>query len=82
MSFLSITTTSSTSSVQVGVDDTGVLQAIQATVTSDSGYLGVDVSNVGAALSMPSCYACPNWEVTPLYVITNTPVTTWCRTPG
>lgn len=67
---------------KVGVDDAGVLQAIQATLTADSGYLGVDVSSPGAVVTLPSCYACPNWELTPQYVLTNTPITTWCRTPG
>ncbi|MPC17990.1 Xanthine dehydrogenase/oxidase [Portunus trituberculatus] len=43
---------------------------------------GVDVSTPSAVAALPSCYDCPNWELTPQFVVTNTPVTTWCRTPG
>ncbi|XP_042860846.1 xanthine dehydrogenase/oxidase-like [Penaeus japonicus] len=67
---------------KVGVDDAGVLQAIQATLTCDSGYVAVDSSSSGAVMVMPSCYSCPNWEVTPQVVLTNTACNTWCRTPG
>ncbi|XP_063842980.1 xanthine dehydrogenase/oxidase-like isoform X2 [Scylla paramamosain] len=67
---------------KVGFDDAGKLQAVQAVLTADSGYKGVDVSSSSAVAAMPSCYACSNWELTPQFILTNTPVTTWCRTPG
>lgn len=67
---------------KVGFDDDGKLQAVQAVVTSNAGYRSVDISAPSAVAAMPSCYDCPNWELTPQYVITNTPITTWCRTPG
>ncbi|KAG0710872.1 Xanthine dehydrogenase [Chionoecetes opilio] len=66
----------------VGFDDAGVLQAVQVFLTADSGYSGVDVSCPSAVDALPSCYSCPNWELHPQFILTNTPVTTWCRSPG
>nr|XP_045608547.1 xanthine dehydrogenase/oxidase-like [Procambarus clarkii] len=54
----------------------------QATITSDAGYLPVDPNSSLSAECVPSCYSCPNWLVTPQFVLTNTPCNTWCRTPG
>lgn len=67
---------------KAGVNAEGILQAIEATLTSDSGYVAVDVSSGGAAPIMPSCYSCPNWNVKPQFVLTNTANNTWCRSPG
>ncbi|KAK7074021.1 hypothetical protein SK128_004963 [Halocaridina rubra] len=67
---------------KVGVDDAGILQAVQATMTCDAGYIGVDISVGSAVQCIVSCYTCPNWEVTPQHVFTNTANNTWCRTPG
>ncbi|XP_069995409.1 xanthine dehydrogenase/oxidase isoform X1 [Penaeus vannamei] len=67
---------------KVGVNDDGILQAIQATLTCDSGYVAVDTTSPGAVTCMTSCYNCPNWKVTPQIVLTNTACNTWCRTPG
>lgn len=68
--------------MQVGVDDAGILQAVQATLTCDTGYTAVDLSCIMGTRCLPSCYSCANWEVTPQSVLTNTPVNTWCRSNG
>ncbi|XP_042231221.1 xanthine dehydrogenase/oxidase-like [Homarus americanus] len=70
------------STYKVGVDDQGLLQAVQATITSDSGYTGTDPNCPLAPDCVPSCYACPNFLVTPQFVLTNTSCNTYCRTPG
>ncbi|XP_042858609.1 indole-3-acetaldehyde oxidase-like [Penaeus japonicus] len=70
------------STYKVGVDAEGRLQAVQATMTSDAGYVNVDPNNSTAPPCVPSCYTCPNWEITPATVLTNTPNNTWTRTPG
>lgn len=67
---------------KVGVDDAGVLQAVQATTIADSGYTSIDSSAIGAAYIMPNCYECANWEVTPRMIHTDTANNTWCRSPG
>ncbi|XP_068204498.1 xanthine dehydrogenase/oxidase-like isoform X2 [Palaemon carinicauda] len=67
---------------KAGVNAEGILQAIEATLISDAGYIAVDISSGGAAFVMPSCYACPNWNVKPQFVLTNTANNTWCRSPG
>ncbi|XP_037794702.1 indole-3-acetaldehyde oxidase-like [Penaeus monodon] len=70
------------STYKVGVDAEGRLLAVQATMTSDAGYVNVDPNNTGSPPAVPSCYICPNWEITPVTVLTNTPNNTWTRTPG
>ncbi|ROT64737.1 hypothetical protein C7M84_017304 [Penaeus vannamei] len=70
------------STYKVGVDAEGRLQAVQATMTSNAGYVNVDPNNTVSPPSVPSCYNCPNWEITPVTVLTNTPNNTWTRTPG
>ncbi|KAK3879999.1 hypothetical protein Pcinc_015481 [Petrolisthes cinctipes] len=70
------------STYKIGVDDAGLLQAVQATLTADSGYVGVDVSSPAAAIFLLACYTCPNWEITPQFILTNTACNTWTRTPG
>nr|XP_053653015.1 xanthine dehydrogenase/oxidase-like [Cherax quadricarinatus] len=67
---------------KVGVDEAGVLQAVEATLTSDAGSWSTPNSSQGAIFCLPSCYNCPNWLVTPQYVLTNTAPNTACRSPG
>ncbi|XP_069165338.1 xanthine dehydrogenase/oxidase-like [Procambarus clarkii] len=67
---------------KVGVDDAGLLQAVEATLTSDAGSWNTPNSSAYAAFSLPSCYTCPNWLLTPQYVLTNTAANTACRSPG
>lgn len=70
------------SKYKVGIDTEGKLMAIEEEITCDSGCAANDVGSSLAASWMSSVYYCPNWLVTAMYAITNTPSNTYMRAPG
>jgi len=67
---------------KAGVDEAGKLQAVRANMIADSGCLPIDSSASLSINSLPNCYYCPEWDLTPTTVLTDTACNTWCRTPG
>lgn len=66
----------------VGCSDQGKLNGIKITLYSDLGCLSNDSVVAGVFDWIDNAYYCPNWDLIPKAVKTNTPMNTYCRAPG
>lgn len=67
---------------KVGVTKDGLLQSIDATLSSDVGFSSAESSSPATFSSFQNAYNCPNWKVKYQSVITDLPANTFVRAPG
>lgn len=64
------------------VDNDGKVKAVGLRLYCDCGYR-INEQTVGSAMGFSqNCYRADSWRVVPYAVATNTPVNTYCRSPG
>ncbi|CAG7720323.1 unnamed protein product [Allacma fusca] len=67
---------------EVGFDQNGKIDALQAKVICDAGMYELDATSAFAVAYMQSCYHATGWNVQPGRTTTNTHLNTFCRAPG
>ncbi|BES97396.1 Molybdopterin-Hypothetical protein domain of aldehyde dehydrogenase [Nesidiocoris tenuis] len=70
------------SDYEVGVDDNGEIQYLNASLWQDNGYCPNDSAIGGTINSVSNIYDSSTWKLTGYEVTTDTPSNTWCRAPG
>jgi len=67
---------------KAGVDEQGLLQAVDMSIYSDCGYNFNEGTSFFAASFAKNCYLSASWKFRPYLVKTDTPSNTYCRAPG
>lgn len=67
---------------QVGFDDDGKIDSLEAQIFCDGGILSNEVTSAMAMVALQSCYEAVGWKVAPGAVNTNKVSNTYCRAPG
>ncbi|CAG7720322.1 unnamed protein product [Allacma fusca] len=67
---------------EVGFDQTGKIDALQAKVVCDTGIYDLDATSLFAVAFMQNCYHARGWNIRPGRATTNTHLNTYCRAPG
>jgi len=67
---------------KAGVDERGLLQAVDMSIYSDCGYNFNEGTSFFAASFAKNCYSSASWKLRPYLVKTDTPSNTYCRAPG